>query len=56
MALRSAIPVVNFQQFLVAEDLSRCPQVKELHSAFSQVGFVYLKNHGIDMEIVSTGI
>jgi len=56
MAVLSEVPVVNFQKFLVAEDLSRCPQVQELHSAFSKVGFVYLKNHGIDMEIVSTGI
>ena len=53
MALLNEIPVVSFQEFLLAEDLSTCPQVQELHKAFTQVGFVCLKNHGIDMEIVS---
>ena len=33
-------------------DLSTCPQVKEVHSAFSTVGFVFLKNHGVERKLV----
>lgn len=30
--------------------------VKELHNAFSTVGFVYLKNHGIDQKLVTLSL
>ncbi len=49
----SAIPVVDFSDILSgSKDLSSCPQVKEFHSALSTVGFVFLKNHGINKEMV----
>ena len=53
MAAVNGIPVVDFQKVRDTEDVSRCPQVAELHAAFSQVGFVFLTNHGIKTELVS---
>ena len=48
-----AISVVDFSDILSgSKDLSSCPQVKEFHSALSTVGFVFLKNHGINKEMV----
>ena len=45
--------VVDFSSILSdSTDLSTCPQVKEIHSAFSTVGFVFLKNHGIEKKLV----
>ena len=45
--------VVDFSSILSdSTDLSTCPQVKEIHSAFSTVGFVFLKNHGIERKLV----
>ena len=58
MASGDSIPVVDFAGLLSRDDLSRddlstCPQVQQLHHAFSQVGFVFIKNHGIDKKLVS---
>lgn len=53
MAAQDFIPVVDFQRVLSTEDLANCPQVLEIHSAFSQVGFVFLKNHGIKKQLVT---
>ncbi|XP_064406736.1 uncharacterized protein LOC135351611 [Halichondria panicea] len=48
-----AIPVIDFSDILSgSKDLGNCPQVKELHSALSTVGFVFLTNHGIDKKMV----
>ncbi len=48
-----AIPIIDFSDILSgSKDLGSCPQVKELNSALSTVGFVFLKNHGIDKEMV----
>ena len=52
MAALDSIPIVDFSGILAAADLDDCPQVRELHTAFSQVGFVFLKNHGIKSELV----
>lgn len=46
------IPVVDFDG-LSEQDIGNCPQVKEIHTAFSTVGFVFIKNHGIDRKLVS---
>ena len=54
MATEGFIPVVDFKDVLSSDDLSACPQVQEIHHAFSKVGFVFLTNHGIDKELVST--
>ena len=56
--MESSIPVVDFSQMSVEkviEDYS--PEsiqqlADEIHRAFSTVGFVYLKNHGIPQEKV----
>ena len=58
VAMESSIPVVDFSQMSVekvTEDYS--PEsiqqlADEIHQAFSTVGFVYLKNHGIPQEKV----
>ena len=53
MAKEDEIPVVDFQAVLLAKELSSCPCVQEeLHEAFSRVGFVFLTNHGIKMDLV----
>ena len=52
-----SIPIVDFSSILSESvDLSNCPQVAKIHSAFSTVGFVFLKNHGIDKQLVGLGI
>ena len=52
MATEDYIPVVDFAHLASSQDLSSCAQVQELHSAFSKVGFVFVKNHGIERETV----
>ena len=53
MATEDCIPVVDFKEVLSAKDLSTCSQVQEeLHKAFSELGFVYITNHGIDPTLV----
>ena len=42
-----AVPVVDFKGVFFSPDVSNCPQVKEIHSAFTTVGFVFITNHGI---------
>ncbi len=52
-----AIPVIDFSDILSgSKDLGNCPQVKELHSALSTVGFVFLTNHGIDKKMVESTV
>ena len=53
MASGDSIPVVDFAGLLSRDDLSTCSQVQQLHHAFSQVGFVFIENHGIDKKLVS---
>ena len=47
------IPVVDFSNVFSCLDLSVCPQVKEINSALSSVGFVFITNHGIRRSLVS---
>lgn len=51
-----AIPVVDLQEVLSSSsDLEGYPpQVEQLNSAFSTVGFVFIKNHGIPRKLVQT--
>ena len=49
------IPVVDIKDINSNPDLSQCPQVEEINSAFTSVGFVFIKNHGIDRKLVSGG-
>ena len=46
------IPVVDFSDVFSCLDLSVCPQVKEINSALSSVGFVFITNHGIRRSLV----
>ncbi len=48
MSILDNIPVVDLQNLKNVSEYS--PVLQE---AFSQVGFVYLKNHGMDMKVVS---
>lgn len=55
----SGIPLVDFAAMSVEHDtISSSPDycvqeiAKQIHQAFSTVGFVYLKNHGISLETV----
>ena len=56
--MESSIPVVDFSQMSVEkvteDDSPESIQqlADEIHRAFSTVGFVYLKNHGIPQEKV----
>ena len=52
MATEDFIPVVDFADLASSQDLSSCAQMQELHSAFSKVGFVFVKNHGIERQAV----
>ena len=49
-----SIPVVDIAEVLSrSEGLDGCDAVQELHSAFTTVGFVFIKNYGIDKKLVS---
>ena len=55
----SGIPVVDFSAMSVEHEAIPLPSddrvqtiVRQIHEAFSNVGFVYLKNHGITQERV----
>ncbi len=49
----STIPVVDFSDIYSHHpDIARAPQVRQLHAAFSNIGFVYIENHGIDGKLV----
>lgn len=58
---KGIIPIVDFSGFSV--DLSKDKVnndkvkfiAKQIHKAFSQIGFVYIINHGIKEELVSLG-
>ncbi len=49
------IPVVDFSSILSANsaDISSLPEIEELRSAISGIGFVFLRNHGISRQLVS---
>ena len=51
-----SIPVVDIAEVLSrSERLDSCDAVEELHSAFTTVGFVFIRNHGIDKKLVGIG-
>ena len=56
MATADSIPVVDFKDVMKEPNLnvsSYTELVNQLHAAFSKVGFVFIKNHGIQRELVS---
>ena len=52
MATEESIPVIDFQEFLSSDNWSDSGAIHELHKAFSRIGFVFLVNHGIEMNLV----
>ena len=51
-----SIPVVDIAEVLSrSEKLDSCDAVQELHSAFTTVGFVFIRSHGIDKKLVGNG-
>lgn len=51
----TSIPVVDFNDVLSCTDLSSCQQVEEIHAAFTTIGYIFVKNHGIDGKLVTQG-
>ncbi len=47
------IPVVDLAQFTSGEDALKQKFVKELGSAYEEVGFVAVKNHGVSNELIA---
>jgi isopenicillin N synthase-like dioxygenase len=52
MSTSTAVPIVDFASFLEGDDIEKAKVAGELDKAFRNVGFVYLRNHGVDMERV----
>lgn len=46
------IAVVSFERFINGNDADKRAVAQELYEAFSTVGWVYLKDHGIPQERV----
>ena len=53
---QAEIPVVDFSSVFSCADLASCPQTAQIHTAFTTVGFVFIKNHGIQRKLVRFGI
>jgi isopenicillin N synthase-like dioxygenase len=43
-----AVPIVDFAPFLTGDEAEKVKVVEELDGAFRNVGFVYLRNHGVN--------
>lgn len=52
MSGTAEIAVVSFDKFIHGSDDDRRAVAKKLYNAFSTVGWVYLKDHGIAQERV----
>lgn len=46
------VPLVDFSPFLHGDTVAKATVAQELDDAFRNVGFVYLRNHGVEMERV----
>jgi len=52
MAEVNPIAIVSFNRFIHGDDEDKRAVAKQLYNAFSTVGWVYLKDHGIPQEQV----
>lgn len=52
MSEAADIAVVSFDKFINGSDADKRAVAKQLYEAFSTVGWVYLKDHGIPQERV----
>ena len=50
--MAAEIAVVSFERFLHGDEADRQAVAKEIYDAFSTVGWVYVKDHGIPQERV----
>jgi len=50
--IASSIPIVNFGQYINGNEQEKHTIAAAIDSAFQNVGFVYLTNHGIPQEKV----
>jgi isopenicillin N synthase-like dioxygenase len=48
----STVPIIDFAPFLNGDAAEKAQVAEELDEAFRNVGFVYLRNHGVEMERV----
>ena len=48
----TSIPLVDFDQYLHGSEKEKLEVATEIDSAFQNVGFVYLINHGVAQEEV----
>lgn len=46
--MAAEISVVSFERFLNGDDKARREVATEIYNAFSTVGWVYIKDHGVD--------
>ena len=53
MANEIGIPSVDLSLFTSGDESQRAQFVKELGSAYENVGFVAVKNHGIDQDLIN---
>lgn len=52
MSTPTSIPVVSFKPFLAGDRAQQNAVAREVYDAFSNVGFIYLKDYGIPQERV----
>ena len=50
--MADCIPVVDLKNLLSQDGHATCLEVQKLDSAFSSMGCVFLKNHGISLDLV----
>ena len=50
------IPIIDFKNFTANDDVKRIQVAKEVDWAASKVGFMYVRNLGIDAEILASKI
>ena len=52
MDTSSPVPIVDFGEFLNGSEEKKSRVAERIDTAFREVGFVFLKNHGVDKEMV----
>lgn len=45
--MANPIPVVSFSKFLTGDRADQKEVARQVYEAFSDVGFIYLKDHGV---------
>lgn len=50
--MTAPVPIIDFLPFLHGDTGAKARVAQKLDDAFRNVGFVYLRNHGVDLERV----